>query len=208
MCNNLRFTLMAVHLSALAALITGCAQEVNEIPDQSPRADGPDATLNEKEIVEESATTPLPKFEAYVKRLSSSLPEVFPIILNSDTLGRPSLNNFALRWPDPSGSVSYDVQTTDSLVSPYVGLVTFNVGINGKYGKFDMNSVASYEARYAYQKDKWVYKGVRLKTLDYLIDYPDGYDEHLKQLERDLIASEVEGAMVKKDDRFRIPIGE
>lgn len=71
--------------------------------------------------------------------------------------------------------ISYDVKKTDSVISPYEGIVTGLVGgnegnkesDNPKEVEADINSTTiqpeyKFELRYAYQKGKWVLKSSRI----------------------------------------------
>lgn len=63
---------------------------------------------------------------------------------------------FATYHAEYTGEMSYDIKKTDSLVSPYLGVVSWKIlwYYNGQL----VNGAFSLDAHYAYQDGQWVFK--------------------------------------------------
>ncbi len=128
----------------------------------------------DKNIPANSSNTP-PEIDPVesLKRFSVRMPEQS----KRNELTNPN-TNMPSYTVDKFSNISYDVQKTDSLVSPYVGIVSFRYRLFWKDENEDRlesrpNRDRSYKVTLSFQNKKWVPKEtyVQLNESDWEIDY-------------------------------------
>jgi hypothetical protein len=111
-----------------------------------PRQRKEDKATKEK-VQQEQATkkTPLERFKHFVAKMQQELPTRFPL-------------------RGTNAELTYDVRKTDSLVSPLTAVMVVRWSEKLGNGRASPDQQLMARCDYAFQDDRWVFKGARVET--------------------------------------------
>ena len=100
--------------------------------------------------------TPLQLFEREIKHFESVLLPKFPIGVQTKDVGALNIN---MSFDELRG-ISFDVETTKSLVSPYIGYLVIPIELSGDLDSSKVSGRLSLKVNYAFQEGQWRFKNV------------------------------------------------
>jgi hypothetical protein len=122
---------------------------------------------------ENKKSSPLEAFELHVARVQRELPTSFPITVHEETTMSGLVDLELSLDKENRKKLTYDVEATKSLVSPYIAYMTFPCEAHGSIFRKATSGSIMCRVSYAFQSDQWKLKSFEVEGISGIDFSPD-----------------------------------